>query len=88
LVNSANLAQTNAIMKLIRDHGAGWWHWFPTAWIINDPTGQDIEAWSNLLRAATPDLVYLVIDLNDPRRYPIGYMKSEWYEWIRDSWHQ
>jgi hypothetical protein len=86
LTNSTNHDQQNLITLSITAHNAAWWHWFPTAWIINDPNNRDLAEWADIIRMTSATFVYLLIDLDDPSRPPIGYLKPEWYEWITSHW--
>jgi hypothetical protein len=86
LANWPTPEQQIVVTTLIQANGASWWHWFPTVWIISDPLQHDLLFWTQTLRLASPQFVFLLIDLDDPSRPPIGYMNPEWYEWIRQHW--
>ena len=86
IANAPTVLQQATVTSAITAQGASWWHWFPTAWLIDDPAARDVEAWTAVIRAAAPTLKFLLIDLEDPSRPPIGYMNHEWYEWIAVHW--
>lgn len=86
VANSPSVQDQQIVTNLFGSNEAIWWHWFPTAWLINDPHHRDPLFWTQLLRATVPNLVFMLISLDDPQRPPIGYMKPEWYDWIRLNW--
>ena len=79
------LAGRQAITGAIKAEGAAWWHWFQSAWLINDWQGRGSKWWRNTLRDASGGASLIVFEVGREGKWS-GYAHTSIFKWIKETW--
>jgi hypothetical protein len=86
--NQATSEQQNAITKLVKDMGWGYWHWFENLWLLQNVPDDWAPGGIHATLIRDPILKecsLIVMSVSDPISY-WGNAPQESWSWMFDKW--
>lgn len=85
LVNDLSDESSKAIADAVARSGAGWWHWMPHAWLLDDRQSRGVSYWSRLCTETAPGASVLVFAAAESPA-AAGFLPATWHPWLIEHW--